>query len=492
MSTNTLYVSPTTGESWEIVVGLEVHAQLATRTKLFCACANDFGGEPNTRVCELCTGQPGALPAPNANALRLAVRAALALEGQVAPWSKFDRKNYFYCDLPKGYQISQFDRPYCTGAVVELASGKRVGLERMHLEEDAGKATHDARHGTLVDLNRAGVPLVESVSLPELSNGAEAAEFLAVMREHFRWVGASDGDMEKGSMRADVNVSVRKPGEALRTKVELKNLNSFRHVEDAVDFEVARQVAAYEGGDPSAYPVQETRLWDPERAETRSMRSKEDAQDYRYFPEPDLPPLVVPAEMLAEERERLPELPRARRARWKEQHALSDYELGVLSADRALADYFDATAAACDAREASKWIQNEVLRALADPELPAARADELLLTPAALADVLTRLSAKAIPRKGAQKLVQRLLEAGGEVDALVRELGLDQTVDDSELEAWCAAALEGQDAIVADVRAGKEKALGALMGPVMKASRGQADPQAVRAKLLELIQREAP
>jgi len=486
------YVSPTSGAEWEVVIGLEVHAQLATRTKLFCACANDFGGEANSRVCELCSGQPGALPAPNAQALRLAVRAALALEGELAPWSKFDRKNYFYCDLPKGYQISQFDRPYCTGAWVELSTGKRVRLERMHMEEDAGKAVHDAQHGTLVDLNRAGVPLVESVSAPELRSGAEAADLLARMRELFRWVGASDGDMEKGSMRADVNISVRPLGETgLRTKVELKNLNSFRHVEDAANFEVARQVAAYEGADASAHPVQETRLWDPERAETRSMRSKEDAQDYRYFPEPDLPPLVVPQELLQAEREALPELPAARRARWSEAHGLSDYELGVLSADRALADYYDAVAARTDAREASKWIQNEVLRALSDADIAAQRADELRLSAEALAEVIELVTRGELPRKGAQKLVQHLLEHGGAVDAAIESLGLDERVDDSELEAWCAAALEGKEAVVAEVRAGKQKALGALMGPVMKASRGKADPAAVRAKLLELIERSA-
>ena len=477
------------GAGWEAVVGLEVHCQLKTRTKLFCGCANRFGAPPNTLTCPVCTGQPGALPVLNEAAVELAVRAALALGAEVAPWSKFDRKNYFYCDLPKGYQISQFDRPYCSGGGLTLASGKRVRLVRIHLEEDAGKAIHDRGELTLVDLNRAGVPLVESVTEPDLAGAAEAHEYLTALKEILQYAGVSDCDMEKGSLRCDVNVSVRHPGEALRTKVEVKNLNSFRHVEAAIEHEVARQIAAYESGDEARHPVQETRLYDPGRDETRPMRGKEDAHDYRYFPEPDLPPVPVPEAFLEEQRRALPELPAARRRRYREEHGLSEYDAGVLTGSREVADFFEETARLTgDPKLAANWVSNEVLRALADPALEAAAIDELRLTTRGLADALALLSAGQVHGNGARTLVRAMLETGRGAAELVTELGLEQVSDEGELERWCREALAGKENVVADVRAGKLKALGALVGPVMKASRGKANPRRVQEILLRLVQ----
>ena len=328
------FVSEATGAHWIPVIGLEVHCQLKTRTKLFCGCEVDFGGDPNSRTCALCTGQPGTLPVLNKEALRLAVRVALALGCDVAPWSKFDRKNYFYCDLPKGYQISQFDRPYCTGGGIQLPSGKFVRLNRIHMEEDAGKAIHDQGDSTLVDLNRAGIPLIESVTEADLTSSQDAYDYLTSLKEILQFVGASDCDMEKGSLRCDVNVSVNRRGEPWGTKVEIKNLNSFRNVQAALDHEFVRQIAAYESQDPSQYPVQETRLFDANTGRTRTMRSKEEAMDYRYFAEPDLPRVTVPDAMLDEQRGVIPELPSARRERYEGQFGLSDRAAGVLTSSR--------------------------------------------------------------------------------------------------------------------------------------------------------------
>jgi aspartyl-tRNA(Asn)/glutamyl-tRNA(Gln) amidotransferase subunit B len=478
--------------AYETVIGLEVHAQLSTRTKLFCGCRNEFGAPPNSDTCPVCTGQPGALPVTNRAALALAVRAALALGAEVAPVSKFDRKNYFYCDLPKGYQISQYEEPYCTGGGVRLANGTFVRLTRIHLEDDAGKAIHDRGDMTLVDLNRAGVPLIESVTEADLRSADDAHEYLTRLKEILRYAGVSDCDMEKGSLRCDVNVSVRPPGAPLRTKVELKNLNSFRAVRDAILHESARQVAAYEAGDEAGFPVQETRLWDPGAGETRPMRSKEDAQDYRYFPDPDLPPLVVGPELLEQQRARLPELPDARRARYMAELGLSDYDAGVLTAEREVADFFERAAELCgDAKAAANVVSNEVLRALGDDELPGETLDELRIDPAGVAEVVRLTADGTISKSASRKVLREMLRTGDDAATATRALGLEQVRDEGQLEAWCRDALSGRDEVVADVRAGNAKALGALIGPVMQASRGKADPAAVRAILLRLVNEDA-
>ena len=482
------YVSPKTGKRWIPVIGLEVHCQLKTRTKLFCGCEYAFGAEPNTLTCPVCTGQPGALPVLNEEALALAVRAALALGAEVAPESRFDRKNYFYCDLPKGYQISQYDRPYCKGGGFALESGRFVRLTRIHMEEDAGKAIHDRGEYTLVDLNRAGVPLIESVTEADLSSAAEAHEYLSALKEILQYTGASDCDMEKGSLRCDVNVSVHPPGEPWRTKVEIKNLNSFRFVEAAIVHEIARQVAAYETEDPAQYPVQETRLFDHQRNETRPMRGKESAHDYRYMPDPDLPHVRVDAAFVERQRALLPELPAARRERYERAYGLAPAESAMLTSERAVADYFEAvTRASGRPKEALNWIQNELLSWVGDKELGLARFDELQLRPSELAEVIELVSKGTIQNQSGRRLLRAMAQTGRRASALVKELGLEQVQDTAKIEEWCRAALVGKEKIIADVKAGKEQALNALLGPVMKLSGGAANAALVRETLKRLI-----
>ena len=480
------FVSARSGATWLPVIGLEVHCQLRTQSKLFCGCANRFGAPPNTLACPVCSGQPGALPVLNAAALELAWRAGIALGAELAERSSFDRKNYFYCDLPKGYQITQLREPFCTGGGIDLRSGHHVRLARIHLEEDAGKAIHDRGETTLVDLNRAGIPLIESVTEPDLRSADEAFEYLTALKEILRFAGVSDCDMEKGSLRCDVNVSVRPAGDPLRTKVELKNLNSFRNVRRAIVHEIERQVEAYESGDEARFPVQETRLFDADAGVTRSMRTKEDAEDYRYFPEPDVPGVEVDAERLAAIRSALPELPGARRARYVEELGLSAYDAGVLTGSPAVSDLFDETVRrGADPKTAANWITNEVLAAGdGDPDAPA-------LDPEALAGLLGLVEDGRVGRAGAKQILERLLQAGGDPEAWLRELGLEQVQDGAQLEAWCRAALVGRETVVKDVRSGNAKALGALMGPVMAASKGKADPKQARAILLRLIEEGA-
>ena len=472
--------------SWEAVIGLEVHAQLATRSKLFCACEVRFGAPPNTLVCPVCTAQPGALPVANREAFELAVVAALALECEVAPECRFDRKHYVYCDLPKGFQITQYERPYCSGGGLTLASGKRVRLVRIHLEEDAGKTAHEGPY-SLVDLNRAGVPLIESVTEPDLASAAEAQEYLAALKEILQYTGASGCDMEKGELRCDVNVSVRRPGEALRTKVEIKNLNSFKGVGLAIEHEIARQTALYEAGGTVA---QETRLFDPERGVTELMRGKEDAEDYRYFPDPDLPPHTLAPEWVERLRSRQGELPAARRARYVETLGLGAYDAGVLTAERAVADFFEAVVRLSNRpKDAANWIANEVLRGINDPAVPAASIDELPFRAHDLAEVIALVEAGRIDSNGARALIAALFTRPGRPGDLVRELGLELVRDASRLEQWCRAALEGQERVIADVKAGKTKAVGALIGRVKQAAEGMAvDAREVQAMLLRLIE----
>ncbi len=483
-----VWIARASGTRWRVVCGLEVHAQLRTVTKLFCGCPVEFGAPPNSRTCPVCTGQPGTLPVMNEEALALGVRAALAVGADVAPWSKFDRKNYFYCDIPKNYQISQFDRPYCTGGGIDLPSGRRIRLHRIHLEEDAGKAIHDRGTTTLVDLNRAGTPLIESVTEADVTTPEEAFEYLTALKEILTYAGVSNADMEKGELRCDVNVSVHPEGEGWRTKVEVKNLNSFRNVAAALEHEIVRQIAAYESGDEARFPVQETRLWDADKLVTRSMRSKEAADDYRYFAEPDLPPVTVDEAFLERERALLPELPAARRARYQRELGLSEYDAGVLTADRGVADFFEATARLSGRpKDAANWIANEVLRALGDDEFAATTVDELPVRPHDLSELIALVTGGTIHTKAGRQVIREMLATGEPAGEVVARLGLEQVEDEGQLEAWCRDALVGKDAIAEDVRAGKDKALGALIGPVMQASGGKANPQKVREILKRLI-----
>jgi aspartyl-tRNA(Asn)/glutamyl-tRNA(Gln) amidotransferase subunit B len=465
------------------VVGLEVHCQLGTRSKLFCACAAEFGAAPNSRVCPVCAGLPGALPVLNAEAVALALRAALALGCTIDGASRFARKHYFYCDLPKGYQISQHDRPLATGGTLELEDGRRIRLRRIHLEEDAGKAIHDRGAHTLVDLNRSGVPLIEIVSEPELGSASEAHAFLVRLREVLRFARVSECDMEKGSLRCDVNVSLRRAGEPLGTRVELKNLNSFKNVVAALEREITRQRVALAGG---ARVRQETRLYDAERDETRPLRSKEDEDDYRYVPEPDLLPVLLGPAEIERVRAALPEPAHLRRARWQAEYGLSAYDAGVLAASPELASAFEETARRSGApKEAANWLANEVTAALSD----AGRTDpsDIGLGPPRLAALIALVRAGRVSRSGAKDLLAAMRSRAEEPEALLVALGLAQVSDPAELEAWCRAAIAAAAGAAADVRAGEERALGALVGKVMTASGRRANPALARATLLRLL-----
>ena len=477
--------SPTapTASAWQTVIGLEVHCQLGTQSKLFCPCAFEFGAPPNARVCPVCAGLPGALPVLNAEAVRLALRAALALGCTIDRRSRFDRKHYFYCDLPKGYQISQYERPLATGGAIELEDGKRVRLRRIHIEEDAGKAIHDRGPSTRIDLNRAGVPLIEIVSEPDLASSAEAHAYLTRLEETLRFAGVSECDMEKGSLRCDVNVSQHRAGEPLGTRVELKNLNSVRNVVAALEREIARQRAELEAGRPVH---QETRLYDAVRDETRVMRVKEDEDDYRYFPEPDLPPVPLSEAEIERARAALPEPAAARRARWQAELGLSAYDAGVLTASRDLADFFEASARLSGApKEAANWLANDVAAALTAGAVDGPLA--LGLTPARLAALIGLVRDGRVSKSGAKELLAAMQGNSKAPEALLAELGLAQVSDAGELEAWCRSAIAAAPQAAADVRAGEEKALGALLGRVMSLSGRRANPARAREILVRLV-----
>ena len=481
---------------WEPVIGLEVHVQLLTATKIFCPCPNRFGAEPNTLVCPVCLGLPGALPVLSREAVAQAARAALALGAEVQPVSVFERKNYFYPDLPKGYQISQYRQPLALGGQVEIPAaegGRRaVGLERLHMEEDAGKLLHDGfawsttRSG--VDLNRAGVPLVEIVSRPELRSPQEAFDYLTALKAVLLFTGVSDVNMEEGSLRCDANVSLRPRGQAaLGTRVEIKNLNSFRNVARALEYETARQAALLESGGQVA---QETRLWNADRGESAPLRSKEEAQDYRYFPEPDLPPLQVAPGWLAELRAALPELPAARRQRLVAEHGLPDYDAGVLTQSPALADYFEAVARASGApKAASNWVMTEVLRKLKDDERPVERCP---VPPGRLAELMGLVEGGRVSGSVAKAVFERMWSSGEAPAAIVEREGLAQISDEAALRTAVAEVLAQSPEQVGTYRAGKASALGWFVGQAMRRLGGKANPQLLNRLLKEALDGEAP
>jgi len=464
-------------------MGLEVHVELNTATKMFCGCSTVFGAEPNTQVCPVCLGLPGALPVLNRHAVSLALRAAVATGCTVQPVSVFERKNYFYPDLPKGYQISQYERPLATGGSVAVSvkdgREKRVRLARIHMEEDAGKLLHEgfswSGEKSGVDLNRAGVPLIEIVSEPDLRGPEEAHAYLTALREVLLYAGVSDGNMEEGSLRCDANVSIRPHGaEALGTRTEIKNLNSFRNVARSIEHEIARQVALVESG---GRVVQETLLWNADRGETASMRSKEEAHDYRYFPEPDLPPLVVPAEWVDEARRALPELPAERRRRFTSEYALPPYDASVLTQERQVADYFEAAARASgNPKAASNWVMTEVLRKLKESEKPLALSP---VGPEALAGLVRLIDAGTISGKTAKDVFERMWTTGEEAQSIVEREGLTQLSDDSALLGAVNEVVAASPDQAASYRGGKEAALGWFVGQVMRRTGGRANPQRV-------------
>jgi aspartyl-tRNA(Asn)/glutamyl-tRNA(Gln) amidotransferase subunit B len=473
---------------YQVVIGLEVHAQLLTRTKIFCGCSTGFGGEPNSQVCPICLGMPGVLPALNARVVELAVKTGLALGCAVQPVSVFARKNYFYPDLPKGYQISQFELPICLGGGLAIrvdGQEKLIRLTRIHMEEDAGKNLHDvaADGSSGVDLNRAGVPLLEIVSEPDLRSADEAVEYLKALRAILLALGVNDGNLEEGSFRCDANVSVmRKGATTYGTRAEIKNMNSFRFLKQAIDYEVRRQVELVEAGQPV---VQETRLYDPTRGETRSMRSKEEAHDYRYFPEPDLPPVRVDEALLARMRAEQPELPRARAGRYQRELGLSAQDAGVLVGDGGLAGFFDAALAARGggaeaAKKVANWLIGELSRLMNETGLPPGA---WKLSPAQLAEVLALLEAGTVNAAAAKLLVEELFRHGGDPAELVQRRGLAQVSDEGAIEVAVDAVLAANPAELERHRSGSKDLTGFFVGQVMKALKGKGNPGVVNALL---------
>ena len=473
------------------VIGLEIHAQLLTATKIFCCCSTRFGAPPNTNICPVCLGMPGALPVLNRRAVEFAIRAAHALNCEVQAQSIFARKNYFYPDLPKGYQISQYERPVALGGFVEYEAGgisRRVGITRAHLEEDAGKSLHegfpDSDRRTYLDFNRSGVPLLEIVTEPDIRSAADAGEFFSRLRAILVAIGVNDGNMEEGSLRCDANVSVRPSEDApFGTKAEVKNLNSFRYVQKALEYEIARQAAVLRDG---GKVEQETRLWDAAAGRTVSMRSKEEAHDYRYFPEPDLPPLELSAAWIEEIRCQLPELPDARRRRFVTQYGLPDYDAAILTQSRALGDYYEATAAASRSpKAASNWIMGELTRKMNELGIEIEAAG---ISPDALAGLIRLVDSGTITGPIAKDVFEKMYGTGRSAESIVAAEGLASINDDAALEAAVRDALAKNETAVAQYRAGKQQTFGFLVGQVMKATKGKANPATVNALMKKLLE----
>ena len=474
---------------WETVIGLEVHTQLATASKIFSGASTTYGAEPNTQACAVDLGLPGVLPVLNAEVVRLAAKFGLATHSTVATRSVFDRKNYFYPDLPKGYQISQLALPIVQGGYLDIdldeGVSKRIGITRAHLEEDAGKSLHENFQGmTGIDLNRAGTPLLEIVSEPELRSAKEAVAYMRKLHSLVRYLGISDGNMQEGSFRCDANVSVRPSGQAeFGTRAEIKNINSFRFVEQAINFEVERQILLLESG---GTVVQETRLFDPDRHETRSMRSKEEANDYRYFPDPDLLPVELDDDFIEAVRKTLPELPDARKARFVSEHGLSAYDAGVLTASRELADYFEAVVAASggQGKLSANWVMGELSGALNRSNCDITGSP---VTAAALAAMLKRIEDGTISGKIAKQVFEAMWNGAGSADEIIEQQGLKQISDSSAIEGIIRDVLDNNPKQLEQYRGGQEKLFGFFVGQVMKATQGKANPKQVNELLRKLL-----
>ena len=480
---------------YEAIIGLETHCQLSTQTKIFCSSSTAFGATPNTNIDPITLGMPGVLPVLNQKVLEYAVKASLALNCQITPYSKFDRKQYFYPDLPKNYQISQYDLPIATQGWLEIEltdeAGnpirKKIGITRLHMEEDAGKLVHagsvsaaspkDSRLSgstySLVDYNRAGVPLVEIVSEPDLRSGQEAAEYAQELRRIMRYIGVSDGNMQEGSLRCDVNISVRPVGQKeFGTKVEIKNMNSFNAIQKAIDYEIERQINAIETGE---LIIQETRLWEENRQQTISMRSKEGSSDYRYFPEPDLPPIEVSQEQLEQWHSELPELPAKKRQRYEQELELSAYDSRVLTDDRQVAEYFEATVTAgANSKQAANWVMGDIAAYLKTEKLTII---EIALTPVMLAELINLIEDGTISGKIAKEILPELLSKGGSAKELVERKGLIKISDSGELEAIIDEIIAAHPKELEQYRNGKTKLQGFFVGQVMKKTSGRADPK---------------
>jgi len=472
---------------YETVIGLEVHAQLKTRSKIFCSCSTQFGVEPNENVCPVCSGMPGVLPVLNRKVVEYAAKMGLAIDCEINRKSVFARKNYFYPDLPKGYQTSQFELPICEHGFVDIVTAKgpkRVGVTRIHMEEDAGKNIHSAHdNASYVDLNRSCVPLIEIVSEPDMRSPEEAVAYLKALRSILVYLDICDGNMEEGSFRCDANVSVRPFGqEAFGTRAELKNLNSFKHVQKAIEYEVERQIDLVEDGEAV---VQETRLYDANKGTTHSMRGKEEAHDYRYFPCPDLVPLVLEESWLAQWKTELPELPKAREVRFKTQYGLSDDASEVLTSERDLAEYYEAAVKAfAEPKKISNWIMTDILREM---NTSGGRVADLKLSPENLAALVRLVEEGQISAKSGKDILPELLASGGNPEELVKAKGLVQISDTSALAADIDAVLAENPKELADYRAGKTKLMGFFVGQIMRRTKGQANPAVVNQLLAEKL-----
>ena len=487
---------------WETIIGLEIHAQLSTESKIFCSCATRFGDEPNANTCPVCLGLPGALPVLNRRAVELGARAALALGLRINQQSIFARKNYFYPDLPKGYQISQYDQPFSADGELEIMTAERdeeghplewrakhIRITRLHLEEDAGKNVHeglpDVDRYSYIDLNRAGVPLAEIVTEPDFRSSWEAYDYVNHVRRSLQWVGASEADMEKGNLRCEANVSVRRVGdEKFGTKVELKNLNSVRFMQRAIEFEVQRQIKTLEAGGKL---TQETRLWDDKAMETRVMRSKEEAHDYRYFPEPDLPPLMVSSEFIESVRRAMPELPERRRSRFIEQYGLSYADASQLVSERSLADYYEAAVESSgNAKGTANWIRSELLRELEAGGLGPADSP---ISPQNLGELVKLIDEGKISGKQGKDVLVEMYRTGKTAETIIEQKGLVQVSDTGEIDKIIDDVIAANPNQLANYRAGKEALMGFFVGQVIKASQGKANPKVVNERLKAKLRR---
>jgi len=473
--------------SWETVIGLEVHVQINSKTKAFCGCSTTFGADPNTQTCPVCLGMPGQLPVLNTEAARKSALTGLAINGQINLESKFDRKNYFYPDLPKGYQITQFPVPIVEHGHLDIPVPegiKRIGITRIHMEEDAGKSMHEGLDGVShIDLNRSGVPLMEIVSEPDMRCADEAVAYLKQLHQLVRFLNVSGADMEKGQFRCDANVSVRRFGEPLGTRAELKNLNSFRFIKQAIEYEVARQIELIEDG---GEVVQETRLYDSVKGESRSMRSKEEAHDYRYFPEPDLPPLRISQQELDAIRAGMPELPGALRARFETEFGLSSYDADVLTQTRELAVWYESLVAAhpADPKRCANWMANELLGRLKESGLNISSSPVSALR---LAGLLDRIADNTISGKIAKDVLDAMMASGDNADAIIEVKGLKQVSDSGAIDDMIVKVMADNPQQLEQFRAGKDKLMGFFVGQVMKASKGQANPAMVNQRLNKLL-----
>lgn len=476
---------------YESVIGLEIHVELATKSKIFCGCPNEFGGKENTHCCPICLGMPGVLPVLNKKVVEYAVKAGLAINGNISEYSKFDRKNYFYPDLPKAYQISQFDMPIVKGGYIEIkgqdGETKRIRINRIHIEEDAGKLLHDnSGTGSLVDLNRSVVPLIEIVTEPDLRSSEETKEFLTKLKSILLYIGISDVKMQEGSMRCDANVSLRPIGQKeYGTKAEIKNLNSFKSVQKGIEYEIERQTKLLNKGEKV---IQETRRWDEVKGQTFSMRSKEEAHDYRYFPEPDLPPIVLEGSWVEEIKSLLPELPDARKTRFVKEYGLPEYDSDILTSTKDMADYFEKCGSLfTDYKMVSNWIMGELLRLLNVNNM---EISESKISPENLATLLNMIQEGTISGKIAKEVFEEMFVFGKDAKEIVKGKGLEQISDTGELEGIIDRIITSNPKSVEDFKSGKEQAFGFLVGQTMRETKGKANPKLVNDILKEKLKQQ--